>query len=164
MSVFDGNGYFFSSYIVTSTVSNTQVTQSIISESSINMLDINGNYQNIINVKDPINPQDAATKFYVDKVCTIFNVDILDTTPTLLSSNLKGSFIITVSNNVMNGPSAIFHITKSSNTQNAGIARTVSAPGLTYNTQLYITWPVNDGIYIHKSDNFYNGNYTIKFI
>jgi len=164
MSVFDGNGYFFNSYVVNSTVSNTQISQSIISTSSINMLDISGNYQNIINVKDPINPQDAATKFYVDTLGSIFTINLTDTTPTLLSSNLKGSFIITVTNNVMNGPSAIFHITKSANTQNAGIARTVSAPGVGYNTQLNITWPINDGIYIQKSNSFYNGSYTIKFI
>ena len=48
MSIFDGNGYFYNSYLVNSTVSNVQMIQSVINTSSINMLDINGNYQNII--------------------------------------------------------------------------------------------------------------------
>lgn len=164
MSVFDGNGYFFNSYITNSTVSNTNVIQSIITTSSINMLDINGQYQNIINVKDPINPQDAATKHYVDNLIIVSSIELIDTTSSLISSTLQGSFIITITNNVLNGPSAIYHITKSANTQNAGITRTVSAPGVNQNTQLNLTWPINSGIYINKSNNFYNGSYIIKVI
>jgi len=162
MSVFDGNGYFYDTYLTTSTVSNTFIIQSSISTSNINMLDISGNYQNIINVKDPINPQDAATKHYVDTVATNFNITLSNTSSSLLSNNLNGSYVITITNNVLNGPSAIFHVTKSSATQNAGIARTVAAPGVSGNTQLNITWPPNNGIYLNKTNTFYDGSYYIK--
>ena len=84
MSVFDGNGYFYDSFLTTSTVSNTMLIQSAISTSSINMLDLSGNYQNIINVKDPINPQDAATKYYVDTLGTVFQCSLTSTNTTLL--------------------------------------------------------------------------------
>ena len=164
MSVFDGNGYFYDSYVTTSTVSNTMLIQSAISTSSINMLDISGQYQNIINVKDPINAQDAATKHYTDTLGTTFNITLSGTTETLLSTSVKGSFIITVTNNVLNGPCAIFHVAKSSSTQNAGIARTVAAPGITGNTQLNITWPPNSNIYLNKTNNLYDGSYYIKLI
>ena len=164
MSMFDGNGYFFDSYVINSTVSNTQLSQSIITFSSLNMLDIHGNYQNIINLKNPINPQDAATKFYVDSLGTILSVTLSNTAPSLIASNVKGSFIITVSNEVLNGPSAIFHVTKSSKNHTAGVARTVSSPGLSSNTQLSIKWAINEGIYLYKSNNTYDGSYTVKFI
>lgn len=164
MSAFDGNGYFYNSYVVNSTVSNTNVIQSIIQTSSLNMLDINGNYQNIINVKDPINLQDAATKNYVDTLGISFEISLTNTIPTLLSPRVKGSFVITVSNNVLNGPSAIFHVTKSEMNMNAGIARTVAAPGLAGNTQLIIQWSPNSGIYLYKTNSLYDGSYSIKMV
>lgn len=164
MSAFDGNGYFYNSYVVNSTVSNTNVIQSVIQTSSLNMLDINGNLQNIINVKDPINLQDAATKNYVDTLGICFNVSLSNTVPALLSSRLKGSFVITITNNVLNGPSAIFHVTKSEANMNAGIARTVAAPGVVGNTQLRLSWSPNSGIYLYKTNTLYDGSYSVKMI
>lgn len=162
MSAFDGNGYFYNSYLVNSTISNIQVIQSVIKTSSLNMLDINGNYQNIINVKDPINLQDAATKNYVDTLGMCFDIALNNTNPSLLSNSVKGSFIITVSNNILNGPSAIFHITKSETNRDAGIARTVAAPGMIGDTQLKITWSPNSGIYLYKTNSYYDGSYSVK--
>jgi len=164
MSVFDGNGYLYNSYLVNSTVSNIYMFQSVIKTSSINMLDINGNYQNIINVKDPINPQDAATKNYVDLVGVILSVTLLNTTPTLISNNLKGSFIITITNNVLNGPSAIFNVTKNESNNNPGIARIVAAGSVSGNTQLNLSWLPNSGIFLSKTNNLYDGSYTVKIL
>ena len=164
MSAFDGNGYFYNSYVVNSTVSNTNIIQSAIRTSSLNMLDINGNFQNIINVKDPINLQDAATKKYVDTLGICFDISLTGTQTTVLSNNVKGSYIITVTNNVLNGPSAIFHVTKSESNLKAGIARTVAAPGVVGNTQLKISWSPNSGICLYKTTTSYDGSYSIKMI
>lgn len=164
MSVFDGNGYFYDSYLTSSTISNAIISSSQIITTSIDMLNTSGNYQNITNVKDPINPQDAATKNYVDILGISFECTLVNTTGTIISSKHNGAFIITISNNVLNGPCAIFHVVKSTPSQYAGIARTVASPGLSGNTQLNITWEPNKGIYLNKTDNFYNGSYNIKII
>lgn len=164
MSVFDGNGYFYDSYLTSSTVSNVILTNSVIKTSSIDMLNTSGNYQNIINVKDPINSQDAATKNYVDTLGITFQCTLLNTIGSLISSQTNGAFVITISNNVLNGPCAIFHVVKSNSSQNAGIARTVASPGVSGNTQLNITWTPTNGIYLNKTNGLYDGSYNVKII
>lgn len=164
MSVFDGNGYFYDSYLTSSTVANVIMSSSQIITTSIDMLNTSGNYQNITNVKDPINPQDAATKNYVDTLGITFDCTLLNTTGTIISSKSNGAFVITISNNVLNGPCAIFHVVKSNTTQHAGIARTVASPGVSGNTQLNITWEPNNVIYLNKTNNLYDGSYNIKII
>ena len=161
MSAFDGNGFFYNSYIENSTVSNTSITTSIITTSSINMLDINNNYQNIINVKNPVNSQDAATKYYVDSLGLLFNITLSNTTPTLLSNIVQGTSIIMITNQVLNGPCAIFHAVKSNSSECPGIFRSVCSPG-NGNTLLDLTWKPNNGIYLYKTTSLCDGSYTIK--
>jgi hypothetical protein len=162
MSVFDGNGYFTSSYLINSSVSNTIVSTSSIVTSSINMLDINNNFQNIINVKNPINPQDAATKYYVDSLATLFTITLTGTVASLISNAAQGCFTFTVTNNVLNGPAASFHVVKN-NTNNCGnTQRIASTFGPNGTTQLNITWPIGGGIYLNKTSSNYDGSYTIK--
>ena len=165
MSVFfEGNGYFDGSQLINSTVSNNAITTSAISACTIDMLSTTGNYTVISNVKDPILPQDAATKKYVDTLGLVSTITLTNTDKTTIATNLKGSFIITITNLVLNGPSGIFNITKSEGSQNAHIVRTAAAPGLATNTLLQITWPPNSSILLNKSNNSYDGSYLIKII
>jgi len=165
MSVFfEGNGYFDASYLYNSTIGNNSITTSAIRTSTIDMLSTSGNYTNITSVKDPINPQDAATKHYVDLLgITITNYSLTGTTGTLVSNSQTGSFVITVTNLVLNGPSAVFNVTKNISSACGQVMRTVAAPG-TSNTVLDMTWPANSGIYLIKSSTFCDGSYIVKII
>ncbi len=166
MSVFfEGNalidqGQFQSGNITTSTISNCSIIKT-----SIDMLDSSGNLQFITNVKDPIQPQDAATKKYVDDLGIINqNVTLIGTLGSMISSSLSGSYVITVKNLVINGPSAIFNITKNEAFNTAQFARIVSAPGTNSRTALYLKWDVNEPLYLFKNSNLYDGSYSVKII
>jgi hypothetical protein len=162
---FEGNGFFSDSYITNSTTTNNIITNSSISTSSIDMLDNMGNYQKITNVAMPVDPHDAVIKQYVDYLnIRLNNYDLNGTKGTLLSNDLSGCFVITVSNLVMNGPSATFHITKNTPSISGHIVRHTLAPGLNSLTSLSITWPTFSGPILSKNDNNYDGSYKVKII
>jgi hypothetical protein len=165
MSVFfEGNGFFDGSQLVNSTVSNTTISASSLQACTINMLSPIGNYTPITNVQDPVNDQDAATKFYVDRLGTVFNISLSNTDNTTLSTNLKGSFMVTITNNVLNGPSAIFNITKSESYKKPHIIRITASPGHSTNTFLEISWPPDSNILLRKTNQYFDGSYLVKLI
>ena len=162
---FKGNIYADTSYIINSSIGNSFIINSPISKSSIDMLSTLGTYQNITSVADPINLQDASTKKYVDNLgIVISSVTLNQTIPILISNNYIGTFSVFISNNILNGPSASFHITKNSISVCGHIVRQTLSPGIDTLTTLDIIWPVNSGFMLFKSDNHYNGSYTIKII
>ena len=164
-SCFEGNAYIDGGASLNIEVSLSTIGSSHISTSSLDMLNTNGQLQNITNVADPIQRQDAATKYYVDALGIVLtNVDLFNTTPTIISNNLKGSFVITISNLVLNGPCAVFHVTKSEPSFNAHITRTVAAPGFNSKEFLNISWAPNSGILLNKTGNIYNGSYLVKIM
>jgi hypothetical protein len=165
MSVFfEGNGFFDGSQLVNSTVSNTTISASSLQACTINMLSPLGNYTPITNVQNPIDNQDAATKFYIDQLGTVFNISLNNTTNSTLSTNVKGSFMITITNTVLNGPSAIFNITKSESYKNPHIVRITASPGHSTNTFLEISWPPNSNILLRKTNQHFDGSYLVKLI
>ncbi len=124
-NVFIDGGQSQNINIIISTIGNCNI-----SKSSLDMLSSTGSLQNITNVKNPINQQDAATKKYVDDLgIVISEITLLSTNTTTISNNVKGSYIITISNLIENGPSGIFHITKNEQVNEAHIVRTAAAPG-----------------------------------
>ena len=162
---FDSNSYSNKSILTNSTVTNCLISSSAINTTSLDMYDSLGQYQNIINVKDPINPQDAATKHYVDYLGIIYTITLNGTSPVLFSNTLKGCFVITITNIVLNGPCAIFNVIKNEASHQAQIIRTAAAPGYTDTLNLlHITWPINSGLYLSKSGIGYDGSYQLKII
>ena len=113
----------------------------------------------------PINDHDVAIKLYVDNLGIRFNnITLTGTQGTAISSDYKGSFVITVTNLITNGPSATFHITKNEPSVCAHIIRHTLSPGLSTLTGLDIKWPVNSMPMLSKTDNNYNGSYRIKIM
>lgn len=163
---FEGNGFFDGSIVVNSSIGSTLITQSAITKTSLDMLDTYGNFQHITNVKDPLLNQDAATKKYVDDLqIVISNVTLSGTSLSLVSNNDKGSFVITISNLILNGPSAIFHVSKNEATNFAHIVRTVAVPGQSStNVFLELTWPIGDGLYLSKTGLSFDGTYKVKIM
>lgn len=162
---FEGNGYFSGSYLTNSTTTNNIITLSSISTSQIDMLSSSGNYQNITNAAMPINPHDVAIKLYVDNLgIRINDFTLTNTIGTLISSDNSGSFVITVTNLISNGPSATFHITKNTPSSCGHIVRQTLSPGLNSLTTLDIIWPTFSGPILRKSDNNYNGSYRVKMM
>ncbi|NBU34026.1 hypothetical protein EB118_06355 [bacterium] len=159
---FEGNGYFNGSVLTGSTVSNSAVNTSAISGCTIDMLSTSGNLTNIVNVKDPIQPQDAATKKYIDTLGTTQTINLSNTNSSVISNNVKGSFVVTVTNLVLNGPCGIFNISKSEGFQQPHIVRTSGAPGYNTNVFLSVNWPPNSSISLNKTGAEYDGSYFVK--
>lgn len=153
---FEGNAYIDPAYIINSTVSNSSITTS-----SIDM-----NLENITNVKDPVLPQDAATKKYIDDI--IFfkttTVSLSGTTGSFIFSPTKGSFIVKVSNLVSNGPSALFSISKSEHPRAGQVHRVNATPGNSSDTTLLLDWFANSDLYLRKTSELYDGSYTVLLL
>lgn len=180
---YEGNAYLEQSYITNSTISNDIITISSINTSSIDMLSSSGNYQNITSVKDPINRQDAATKSYVDSLgIVISDYTLTSTSSTLISTPIitqttsgnvlvtsstspnYGSYVLTITNLVSGGPSAIFNITKNQTSNCGAVMRTVASPGNDHNCTIDVKWPANSGILLYKTNPNYDGSYRVKLI
>jgi hypothetical protein len=161
---FQGNGFFETSLLTTSSIGNSYITASAISSSSLDMLNTAGNLQNITSVKDPILQQDAATKNYVDSLgININSVTLTSTTGTVITNSV-GSFIITVNNLVLNGPCATFNVSKNSPSKYGHIVRTTISPGINPLTLLDLNWPPNSGLLLFKTDISYDGSYQVKIM
>ena len=155
---FEGNAFIDGGRSQNITITNSSVSNCAITTSSIDM-----NLANITSVRDPVNNQDAATKKYVDDLGIVLSTITLSGISTSqISTQQKGSFVITVTNIVLNGPSATFHVTKNESSREAHVARITACPGTDTNTFLKISWPPTSGIYLNKTSSSFDGSYKIK--
>ncbi|NBO98891.1 MAG: hypothetical protein EBU90_02015 [Proteobacteria bacterium] len=161
---FEGNGFFDGSHVTRSTVSNSAINNGAITSCTIDMLSTSGNLTNITSVKDPVQPQDAATKKYVDTLGIVTTVNLTNTNQTVISNSVKGAFMISVTNLVLNGPSGMFNVTKNESSQHPHIVRTSAAPGYNTNVFVRVSWPPNSSLVISKTGAEFDGSYLVKII
>lgn len=146
-------------------VQNVFVTSSSIGNCTITTSSIDMNLANITNVKDPINAQDAATKNYIDALgIVITSVPLSGTTPSQISSSQRGSFRVLIDNQIVNGPTGIFDVTKNEASLHGHVIRIAATPGNSTNVTLRVSWPPNSGIQLYKTGTGYDGSYRIKII
>lgn len=125
----------------------------------------------ITTVGDPIMPQDASNKRYVDDLVagntfvgvTTVDLTLTGTAPTAAIAATTGSFFITVTNIVTNGPCAVFSVSKNNATATANINTLNGVPGVGDTTALVLTWPNNSGIALAKNNASYDGVYRLAY-
>ena len=92
---------------------NLKLKYSDISDSTIDM-----SFNDLVNVKNPINPQDAVPKSYVDALTTPptsypqINVVLNNTTPIVFYGALTGIFTFVIQSSDPYGPKAKFTVAK----------------------------------------------------
>jgi hypothetical protein len=161
---FEGNGFFYDSILSNSSISSSIMTNSSIKTTSIDMLNSAGNYQIITNHDYPINTHDVAIKGYVDNLgISIGNYTLTGTQGTMISTSQNGSYVITITPTVTGGPSAIFNVTKNMSSVCGHVFRSVMTPSSNLTT-LKISWPINSGIILEKTNVSFDGTYTIKIM
>jgi hypothetical protein len=163
---FEGNAYMDQSYLLNSSIGTSIFTAGIIKTSSIDMLNTAGNYQRITNADTPILPNDVVIKSYVDMLGININAVTLVGTQGTVITNSIGSFVITVSNQVSNGPCATFHVSKNATNICGHIVRISSVPGISFSKTclLDMNWPVNSPLVLFKKDINFDGSYLVKLM
>lgn len=153
MSTYRGNAF-----LKDSVIQDSQINHSSIANSTLDMAN-----QRITSVSEPLVGSDSATKQYVDSLGIRFNDIVLTgVNKSVISTVVRGSFVVTVTNSVQGGPTAIFNVTKNNSDVAASVTRTAMTPGHDNMTGLDIIWPPSQGIQLYKSTSAYNGNYIIK--
>lgn len=158
MVVFRGNAA-----ITNGQITNTKVQSSQITASS---LDMNG--ANITSVADPVQDQDAATKFYVDQRASsagqIYTITLTGSSFTSIAYlSVPGAYFITVGGGPSGSAVAVFTVAKSSAGFAAQVFR-IGSQNASTGEDLQLQWPPNSPVVIRKNGTAHDGTYQVKIL
>jgi hypothetical protein len=146
---------------------NYKITDGIINNSYIDM-----NNQDLINIRDPVNPQDAVPKWYVDDIVTpggpvtfpTLTFTLTGTNATSIIGSTVGSYTLSITSSSTGAPMAKFELLKNDPTKNASITRKMSSCGINTKERLNCTWNPAEAIKVYKDGSNYDGTYEVTYI
>ena len=129
------------------------------------------NLKNFSNLPPPIFPSDSVDRAYVDRAITNkvdvkfggLVVNLKNSSPSEIAPLRPGSYIVSVTSYVRNGPTATFLISKSADTVAASVMKATMSPGIDTGELLELQWPDNGKLQLRKIGPFYDGDYLVDF-
>ena len=156
--------------VIAGTITNTSITmsESLVMGTSDT---VSASNNRVVKAADPINDQDLTTKKYVDDIVNPpFTATLTGTATTVISTAVKGNFLIFVTNAgggagpSTNGPGATFSIAKREAVDVHVCNMLSGVAGMTTGESLSIVWNISEGVKLKKSGAGYNGTYRVVVI
>ena len=127
--------------------------------------------KNFSSVEPPLFPSDSVDKAYVDQqISERFNnhfggtiIQLLGTDPVAIGSNRFGSCFVNINSTLDGSPTATFHLTKASASQEGNVSVSCASPGYETGVRLQARWMPFQRIEIYKNGSSHDGNYIVKF-
>lgn len=139
-----------------------KILNSVIQSTKIDM-----GYQPITSLADPVNPSDAATKYYVENTVAsavkTTRVHLCGVRYTHVANLVPGSYMVMISS-VNGGPTATFVVSKNLAVREAHVARITSLPTEGTYEELDLKWGASGGVMLRKTGTHFDGCYIVKFV
>jgi hypothetical protein len=150
----------------------SKIKQMLVTNSAIATSTIDMNLQPITSLADPVQPQDAATRYYVDssvqkvesELQSFFTglvVELKGIAFTEVAHIKPGSYIVTITAYQDGYPTASFSISKASAYSNGHVMRMTSSFGTYTQEQLELQWPQGGVLSLRKNGPGYDGSYLV---
>ena len=149
-----------------------RIRQMLLTQCSINSTAIDMNFHPITSVRNPVQPQDAATRWYVDSRIDEFSstldnpyagylVTLSGMESTDIANLRPGSYMVTVTPMKDGYPTALFAVSKSSIYSEGHIFKVTGVSGTYTPEQLELLWPPGNVLKLRKTGPGFDGEYVV---